>query len=119
MFALANDSFGSVDIAFNNAGISPPDDDSILKTGIEAWNLVQDVNLTSVYLCCKAALPYMLEQGSGLDHQHGVVRRTDGRGDVADLVHRVEGRGPGDDARAGRAVRARRGSGSTPCAPDR
>ncbi|WP_111719023.1 3-oxoacyl-ACP reductase [Homoserinimonas sp. OAct 916] len=65
LFAHAKATFGSVDIAFNNAGISPPDDDSILKTGIEAWNRVQQVNLTSVYLCCKAALPYMLEQGAG------------------------------------------------------
>ena len=49
--------YGSVDIAFNNAGISPPDDDSILDTGLEAWRRVQEVNLTSVYLCCKAVLP--------------------------------------------------------------
>ena len=65
LFATAKDSYGSVDVAFNNAGISPPDDDSILDTGLEAWKRVQDVNLTSVYLCCKAALPYMLEQKSG------------------------------------------------------
>jgi NAD(P)-dependent dehydrogenase (short-subunit alcohol dehydrogenase family) len=65
LFKAAKDTYGSVDIAFNNAGISPPDDDSILDTGIEAWRRVQEVNLTSVYLCCKAALPYMLEQGSG------------------------------------------------------
>ena len=55
--ATANDTYGSVDIAFNNAGISPPDDDSILDTGLDAWRRVQEVNLTSVYLCCKAALP--------------------------------------------------------------
>jgi NAD(P)-dependent dehydrogenase (short-subunit alcohol dehydrogenase family) len=65
LFRSAKDVYGSVDIAFNNAGISPPDDDSILDTGIEAWRRVQEVNLTSVYLCCKAALPYMLEQGNG------------------------------------------------------
>ena len=52
-------------VAFNNAGISPPDDDSILETGIDAWRRVQEVNLTSVFLCCKAVLPYMLEQGKG------------------------------------------------------
>ncbi|MDA8397384.1 MAG: 3-oxoacyl-ACP reductase [Actinomycetota bacterium] len=56
---------GHLDIAFNNAGISPPDDDSILDTGIEAWARVQAVNLTSVYLCCKAELPPMLEQKKG------------------------------------------------------
>jgi len=65
LFRTAKDIYGSVDVAFNNAGISPPEDDSILDTDLEAWNLVQRVNLTSVYLCCKASLPYMLEQGSG------------------------------------------------------
>jgi NAD(P)-dependent dehydrogenase (short-subunit alcohol dehydrogenase family) len=56
---------GRVDIAFNNAGISPPDDDSILETGIEAWERVMRVNATSVYLCCKYVLPHMLEAGKG------------------------------------------------------
>ncbi|MGO4586198.1 3-oxoacyl-ACP reductase [Arthrobacter sp. 2RAF6] len=65
LFAAAKSHYGSVDIAFNNAGISPPDDASILDTGIEAWRRVQEVNLTSVYYCCKYALPYMLEQGKG------------------------------------------------------
>jgi NAD(P)-dependent dehydrogenase (short-subunit alcohol dehydrogenase family) len=65
LFGTAKDTYGSVDIAFNNAGISPPEDDSILDTDLEAWRRVQEVNLTSVYLCCKAALPYMLEQGRG------------------------------------------------------
>ena len=65
LFRVAHDEHGSVDVAFNNAGISPPDDDSILDTGIDAWRRVQEVNLTSVYLCCKAALPYMLAQGKG------------------------------------------------------
>ena len=65
LFKTAKDTYGSVDIAFNNAGISPPEDDSILDTDLEAWKRVQDVNLTSVYLCCKAALPYMLEQKKG------------------------------------------------------
>ena len=65
LFAAAHSAFGSVDIAFNNAGISPPDDDSILDTGLDAWRKVQEVNLTSVYLCCKAAIPYMRAQGKG------------------------------------------------------
>lgn len=65
LFETAKKRFGAVDVAFNNAGISPPDDDSILDTELEAWRRVQEVNLTSVYLCCKAALPYMLEQGKG------------------------------------------------------
>ena len=65
LFQTAKDTYGSVDIAFNNAGISPPEDDSILDTDLDAWRRVQEVNLTSVYLCCKAALPYMLEQRRG------------------------------------------------------
>ena len=65
LFKTAFTTYGSVDIAFNNAGISPPEDASILDTELEAWKRVQEVNLTSVYLCCKAALPYMLEQKSG------------------------------------------------------
>ncbi|MBP6996694.1 MAG: 3-oxoacyl-ACP reductase [Phycicoccus sp.] len=65
LFKTAVDTYGKLDIAFNNAGISPPEDDSILDTDLEAWNKVQLVNLTSVYLCCKAALPYMLENKSG------------------------------------------------------
>ncbi|GAA4879778.1 3-oxoacyl-ACP reductase [Serinicoccus chungangensis] len=65
LFATAKETYGSVDIAFNNAGISPPEDDSILTTDLEAWRRVQEVNLTSVYLCCRAVLPHMLEQGRG------------------------------------------------------
>ncbi len=56
---------GRVDIAFNNAGISPPEDDSILDTGLEAWLRVQQVNLTSVYLGCKYVIPHMRRQGKG------------------------------------------------------
>jgi Dehydrogenases with different specificities (related to short-chain alcohol dehydrogenases) len=65
LFRTAADTFGKLDIAFNNAGISPPDDDSILITGIEAWERVQKVNLTSVYLCCKHAIPHMRANGKG------------------------------------------------------
>ncbi|KOX23453.1 short-chain dehydrogenase [Saccharothrix sp. NRRL B-16348] len=65
LYQTTVDTYGSVDVAFNNAGISPPDDDSILTTGIEAWERVQKVNLTSVYLCCKHAIPHMLSQGRG------------------------------------------------------
>ena len=65
VFAAAHDAYGSVDVAFNNAGISPPEDDSILTTGLEAWRRVQEVNLTSVYLCCREAIGYMRPQGRG------------------------------------------------------
>jgi len=65
LFRTAKETYGSVDIAFNNAGISPPEDASILDTDLEGWRRVQEVNLTSVYLCCRAVLPYMLEQKRG------------------------------------------------------
>ena len=64
-FAVGHETYGTVDIAFNNAGISPPDDDSILTTGLDAWRRVQEVNLTSVYLCCREAIGYMRRQGKG------------------------------------------------------
>jgi NAD(P)-dependent dehydrogenase (short-subunit alcohol dehydrogenase family) len=65
LFAAAVDTYGRVDVAFNNAGISPPEDDSILDTGLDAWRRVQEVNLTSVFLCCKAVIPHMRRQGRG------------------------------------------------------
>ncbi len=65
MYATAVETYGGLDIAFNNAGISPPDDDSILTTGIDAWRRVQEVNLTSVYLCCKYAISHMQARGGG------------------------------------------------------
>jgi NAD(P)-dependent dehydrogenase (short-subunit alcohol dehydrogenase family) len=65
IYAAAQETYGSVDIAFNNAGIAPPDDDSILTTDLDTWHRVQQVNLTSVYLCCKHAIGYMRRQHRG------------------------------------------------------
>jgi NAD(P)-dependent dehydrogenase (short-subunit alcohol dehydrogenase family) len=65
MYATAFETYGRIDIAFHNAGISPPDDDSILVTGLDAWRRVQEVNLTSVFLGCKAVIPYMQRAGKG------------------------------------------------------
>lgn len=65
LYRSAFDAYGRVDIAFNNAGISPPDDASILATDLQAWRRVQEVNVTSIYYCCKAVLPYMRQQGKG------------------------------------------------------
>jgi len=64
-FAKVFETYGRIDVSFHNAGISPPDDDSILTTGLDAWRRVQEVNLTSVYLCCKEVLPYMQRGGKG------------------------------------------------------
>lgn len=65
LFQTAFDTYGSVDIAFNNAEILPLDDRSILDTDVDVWRGVLEANLTSIYLCCQAALPYMLEQKRG------------------------------------------------------
>jgi NAD(P)-dependent dehydrogenase (short-subunit alcohol dehydrogenase family) len=56
---------GRVDVLFNNAGISPTDDGSVLDTGLEAWQRVQDVNVRSVFLCCKYGIPHLLAAGGG------------------------------------------------------
>jgi NAD(P)-dependent dehydrogenase (short-subunit alcohol dehydrogenase family) len=65
MYREAAERFGGIDVLFNNAGISPSDDASILETEVDAWRRVQDVNLKSVFLCCKYGIPYLLERGGG------------------------------------------------------
>jgi NAD(P)-dependent dehydrogenase (short-subunit alcohol dehydrogenase family) len=65
MYAQVAEQFGRVDILFNNAGISPDDDASVLDTTLEAWQRVQDVNLKSVFLCCKHGIPHVLNAGGG------------------------------------------------------
>jgi NAD(P)-dependent dehydrogenase (short-subunit alcohol dehydrogenase family) len=57
--------FGRIDVLFNNAGINPTDDASVLETPIEAWQRVQDANLRSVFLCCKHGIPHLLDAGGG------------------------------------------------------
>jgi NAD(P)-dependent dehydrogenase (short-subunit alcohol dehydrogenase family) len=65
MYAQVAAEYGRIDILFNNAGISPDDDTSVLETTLEAWQRVQDVNLKSVFLCCKHGIPHLLEGGGG------------------------------------------------------
>jgi NAD(P)-dependent dehydrogenase (short-subunit alcohol dehydrogenase family) len=65
MFAAAVDAYGGIDVSFHNAGISPTDDDSILDTPLDVWQRVQEVNLTSVYLCCRHVIPHMQRRGGG------------------------------------------------------
>jgi NAD(P)-dependent dehydrogenase (short-subunit alcohol dehydrogenase family) len=65
MYAQVAEQYGRIDILFNNAGISPDDDTSVLETTLEAWQRVQDVNLKSVFLCCKHGIPHLLESGGG------------------------------------------------------
>jgi NAD(P)-dependent dehydrogenase (short-subunit alcohol dehydrogenase family) len=65
IYERAKDEFGRIDVLFNNAGIAPNDDGSILETSLEAWQRVQDVNLKSVFLCCKYGIPHLLDGGGG------------------------------------------------------
>jgi NAD(P)-dependent dehydrogenase (short-subunit alcohol dehydrogenase family) len=65
MYARVRDEYGAVHVLFNNAGISPDDDVSVLDTSLEAWKRVQRVNLESVFLCCKHGIPHLLESGGG------------------------------------------------------
>jgi NAD(P)-dependent dehydrogenase (short-subunit alcohol dehydrogenase family) len=65
MFQSVRDAYGRADVLFNNAGISPTDDGSVLDTTLDAWQRVQDVNVRSVFLCCKHGIPLLLESGGG------------------------------------------------------
>jgi NAD(P)-dependent dehydrogenase (short-subunit alcohol dehydrogenase family) len=65
MYERVRRELGRIDVLFNNAGISPADDGSVLETSLEAWQRVQDVNLRSVFLCCKHGIPHLLEGGGG------------------------------------------------------
>jgi NAD(P)-dependent dehydrogenase (short-subunit alcohol dehydrogenase family) len=65
LYARASGEFGRIDVLFNNAGISPTDDASVLEETVEAWDRVQAANLRSVFLCCKHGIPHLLAAGGG------------------------------------------------------
>jgi len=65
IYEQAKSHFGRIDVLWNNAGINPTDDESVLDTSTEAWQRVQDVNVRSVFLCCKHGIPHLLEAGGG------------------------------------------------------
>jgi NAD(P)-dependent dehydrogenase (short-subunit alcohol dehydrogenase family) len=64
-YARAREEMGRIDVLMNNAGINPTDDSSVIETALEAWQRVQDVNLRSVFLCCKHGIPHLLDAGGG------------------------------------------------------
>jgi NAD(P)-dependent dehydrogenase (short-subunit alcohol dehydrogenase family) len=65
VYQRVRDELGRIDVLFNNAGINPNDDQSVTDTDLEAWQRVQDVNVRSVFLCCRHGIPYLLEAGGG------------------------------------------------------
>lgn len=65
LYARVRDEYGRIDVLFNNAGINPPDDGSVLSTDLDSWERVQDANVRSVFLCCKHGIPHLLEAGGG------------------------------------------------------
>jgi NAD(P)-dependent dehydrogenase (short-subunit alcohol dehydrogenase family) len=65
MYEATAERFGAIDVLYNNAGISPADDASVLDTSVEAWQRVQDVNTKGVFLCCKHGIPHLLGRGGG------------------------------------------------------
>jgi NAD(P)-dependent dehydrogenase (short-subunit alcohol dehydrogenase family) len=65
MMSATAERFGGIDVLYNNAGISPGDDASVLETCVEAWDRVQAVNTKGVFLCCKHGIPHLLGRGGG------------------------------------------------------
>ncbi len=117
MYARAKREFGRIDVLFNNAGISPTDDASVLETELDVWQRVQDVNLKSIYLCCKLGIPLPARERRRLGDQHRLVRRGHGRRYLADLLHGLEGRRAGALARARASSSPARACASTRSVP--
>ena len=84
LYRVAADRYGGIDVLYNNAGIMPPDDASVLDTSVDAWDRVQAVNARGVFLCCKYGIPHLPRRRIG--HQRCVVRGRHGRCDLADLT---------------------------------
>ncbi len=98
--------YGRVDVLYNNAGVMPEADHSVIDTSVEAWDQVMAVNVRGTFLGCKYAIPVMLEQGSGSVINISSFVAILGCSNPAGRLHRLEGRRPGADQVAGRAVRS-------------
>ena len=111
--------FGRVDVLYNNAGIMPAADHSVIDTDVETWDKVMAVNVRGVYLGCKYAIPQMLEQGSGSIINIASFVAILGCSVPAGRLHRLEGRGARADEEPRRPVRAAAASGRTRSRPAR
>ena len=98
--------FGRVDVLYNNAGIMPEADHSVIDTDVDTWDQVMAVNVRGVFLGCKYAIPQMVAQGSGSHHQHRELRGPAGLLRAAGRLHRIQGCPPGADPQPGRPVRS-------------
>jgi NAD(P)-dependent dehydrogenase (short-subunit alcohol dehydrogenase family) len=65
LYAGAKKAFGKINVLYNNAGVSPGDDDGVVNTPDEIWDLVLDINVKGVARCCRAGIPYLREAGGG------------------------------------------------------
>ncbi|MBK5231906.1 MAG: SDR family oxidoreductase [Thermoleophilia bacterium] len=65
MYEQVREKYGRIDVLFNNAGVNPPEDESVLDTPLETWQRIQDINVRSVFLCCKHGIPHLMETGGG------------------------------------------------------
>ena len=74
MVEAAASAYGRVDVLYNNAGVMPEADHSVIDTDVDTWDKVMAVNVRGVFLGCKHAIPRMVEQGSRLGHQHLELR---------------------------------------------
>ena len=97
--------YGRLDVLYNNAGIMPEADHSVIDTDVETWDKVMAVNVRGVFLGCKYAIPAMVDGRLGLDHQHRQLRRPARLLGSPGRLHGLEGRAPRPDPQPGRPVR--------------